>query len=200
MSTSGMRQLRDDLGLRREMAQESDAALIRRVGAGDLSALGALYDRHHQSISRFARRATGSASDAEDITHETFLALVRAAHRHDGRDSARPFLVGIASKLVLARRRATARLGEVLRLFADAVTDRGSPSPEGLACATEELRTLDQALLRLSPRKRIVILMVDGEGLTGEEVAEALEIPLGTVWTRLHYGRAELRAALDQAR
>jgi hypothetical protein len=58
----------------------------------------------------------------------------------------------------------------------------------------------DRALLRLSPRKRIVILMVDGEGLTGEEVARALDIPLGTVWTRLHYGRAELRAALDQAK
>jgi RNA polymerase sigma-70 factor (ECF subfamily) len=200
MSTSAPRKMRDDIQLRRDLDRESDVALVRRVGAGDLSALGTLYDRHHGDLLRFVRRATLSASDAEDVTHETFRVLARIADRYDGRSSARPFLVGIASKLVLSRRRAAARFQEVVRVFADAVCERGVASPEGAASTAEDARLLERALLRLSPHKRLVVLMVDGEGFSGEEVAKALDIPLGTVWTRLHYGRAELRRALDMAR
>ena len=84
----------------------------------------------------------------------------------------------------------------MLRAFAASVGERSTPSPEGIASATEELHRFDRALLRLSPKQRVVVLMVDAEGLSGEEVAQALGLPLGTVWTRLHYGRARLRDAL----
>jgi RNA polymerase sigma-70 factor (ECF subfamily) len=175
-----------------------DAEILSRVGQGDLSSLGALYDRHHESVHRFLARATGSEADAEDLVHETFLALVRAAPRYDGRESARPLLLGIASKLILSRRRTLARAARVLRELAGGARDRSSPSPEGIASAAEELRRFDRALMRLTEEKRVVVLMVDAEGLSGEEVARSLEIPLGTVWTRLHYGRAELRRALPR--
>jgi RNA polymerase sigma-70 factor (ECF subfamily) len=188
-------------GVRRhlEMEEESDAALLSRVSQGNLSALGVLYDRHHEGVRAFVRRATGSASDADDLTHETFLVLARAASRYDGRDSARPFIIGIASKLALGHRRMLARCGQVMRAFSGALAERSPPSPEGIASATEELRRFDRTLQRLSASKRVVVLMVDAEGLSGEEVARVLDIPIGTVWTRLHYGRAELRAALARA-
>jgi RNA polymerase sigma-70 factor (ECF subfamily) len=184
---------------RRATHDESDAELLSRVGAGEIAALGVLYDRHHESVRRFALRATGRSADADDIAHEAFLSLSRIADRFDGRASARPLLVGIASKLVLARRRSLARWTEVLRAFGQAATDRSGPSPEGIASAAQEIRRFDDALMRLPPGKRVVVLMVDGEGMSGEEVAAALGLPVGTVWTRLHYARSTLREALRTA-
>jgi hypothetical protein len=87
----------------------SDAELLQRVDHGELSALGALYDRHHDSVRQFLARATAQGSDADDLTHETFLALAKIAGRYDGRASARPFLIGIAAQLVRRRRRGFAR-------------------------------------------------------------------------------------------
>ncbi len=76
------------------------------------------------------------------------------------------------------------------------MADRSAPTPEGTASLTEEMRRFGDALGRLTEEKRVVVLMVDAEGFTGEEVARALDIPLGTVWTRLHYAREELRRVL----
>ncbi len=190
--------IRDDARRRQEMRAESDADILARVGSGDLAALGVLYDRYHECVHRLAHRATGTAADADDITHETFLALARMADRYDGRLSARPLVLGIASKLALGHRRTLARCGQVLRAFAGVMPSGSAPSPEGVASATEELARFERALQGLSPRKRVVILMVDAEGLGGEEVARALDIPLGTVWTRLHHARAEMRRALSR--
>jgi RNA polymerase sigma-70 factor (ECF subfamily) len=197
MSASLTRKIGDDAGQHPEMGKESDAALFSLLSGGDLSALGILYDRYHRRVLAFVRRATGSRSAAEDITQETFLTLARLADRYDGRGCARPFIMGIASKHALEHRRTLARCGQVMCAFAEALREITAPSPERLASAAEELRRFDRALLRLSAPKRVVILLVDVEGLSGEEVARTLDIPLGTVWTRLHYGRAELRAALE---
>jgi RNA polymerase sigma factor (sigma-70 family) len=199
VTLAAVRKMREDAELRREVEKESDATLLGRVREGDLSGLGILYDRHHGSVRQFAYWATGSDAHADDITHEAFLALARVAARYDGRESARPLLVGIASKLALEHRRTAARWTEVLHSFARSVADRSSPTPEGTASVTEEMRRFNVALARLTEEKRVVVLMVDAEGFTGEEVARALDIPLGTVWTRLHYAREELRRTLAQA-
>jgi RNA polymerase sigma-70 factor (ECF subfamily) len=175
----------------------SDADLMARVGAGDLAALGDLYDRHHASVLRFVNRLTGRSPHADDLAHETFLMLARRAKRYDGRPSARPWLLGIAARLVRQHRRSAARLTEVLLSFRRSGSDSPPPTPEAAASVTEEMRRFDQALRRLSEEKRAVILLVEVEGLSGEEVARALEIPLNTVWTRLHYARKELREALS---
>lgn len=58
------------------------------------------------------------------------------------------------------------------------------------------MRRFDAALARLPEEKRLVVLLIEGEGLSGDEVARILDIPAGTVWTRLHYAREELRRAL----
>jgi len=177
-------------------AEASDAELLQRVDRGELSALGALYDRHHDSVRQFLARATADGGDADDLAHETFLALAKIAGRYDGRASARPFLIGIAAQLVRRRRRGFARWAEALRDFAGAATGDAGPTPEQEASTNEELRTFDRALAALSEEKRLVFLMVEREGLSGAEVAEALGIPVKTVWTRLHYARSEIRAAL----
>jgi RNA polymerase sigma factor (sigma-70 family) len=71
-------------------------------------------------------------------------------------------------------------------------------TPEQEAGGREELERFRAALERLSPGKRLVVLLADVEGLTGEQVARALDISLGTVWTRLHYGRKQLRRGLTR--
>jgi len=197
MTLTAASKLRDEAVHRREVEKEGDAAILSRVGEGDLSALGILYDRHHESVRQFVFWATRSAAHADDITHEAFLALVRVAGRYDGRESARPLLVGIASKLVMEHRRTTARWTEVLKSFARSAADRSSPTPEGTASLSEEMRRFNAALAELTEEKRLVVLMVEAEGFSGEEVARALDIPLGTVWTRLHYAREALRHAIS---
>jgi RNA polymerase sigma-70 factor (ECF subfamily) len=196
VNRAAVRKLRDDAEIRREAEKESDAELVARVGQGELSALGVLYDRYHESVRHFVGWAVGGEAHADDLTHETFLALARIAGRYDGRASARPLLIGIASKLVQEHRRGTARWTEVVQSFASATAERTAPTPEKTASVTEEMRRFDEALARLSEEKRLVVLMVEGEGLSGEEVARVLEIPIGTVWTRLHYAREELRRAV----
>jgi RNA polymerase sigma-70 factor (ECF subfamily) len=177
---------------------ESDADLMRRLSEGDLSPLGVLYDRHQEGVRQFVARATGSGADADDITHETFLTLAKIAPRYDGRTSARPFLLGIAAQLVRRRKRGIGRWAQALTSFAETFTTRVR-TPEEAAATTEEMGRFDDALARLTEEKRLAFLLVEREGLSGEEVARALGIPVNTVWTRLHHARSELRKALASA-
>jgi RNA polymerase sigma-70 factor (ECF subfamily) len=181
---------------RRRDAAETDAELMRRIGEGDLSPLGVLYDRYQQGVRQFVARATSSKADAEDITHETFLTLAKIAGRYDGRSSARSFLLGIAAQMVRRRKRGLGRLAQALTSLAETFPDFRVRTPEDAASTTEEMRLFDDALCRLTEEKRLVFLLVEREGLSGEEVARSLDIPVNTVWTRLHHARNDLRKAL----
>jgi RNA polymerase sigma-70 factor (ECF subfamily) len=173
---------------------------MRALAAGDLGALGLLYDRHHHKVRSFLRWAALDSADVEDLVHETFLALPQAAPRYDGRPRASSFLIGVAALLMRRRRRLLARWAEFVREFSEDYLDAVSTPEEKVQCA-EELAAIDEVLGRISEKKRLVYLMVEREGMSGEEVAAALDIPLGTVWTRLHHARAALdRAALRRAK
>ncbi len=176
--------------------EETDAELLRRVSEGDLGPLGVLYDRHHESVRQFVARSTAGGADADDIAHEAFLTLARIADRYDGRASARPFLLGIAAQLVREQRRSGARWIEVLGALVGGTPSLSTRTPEDAASLTEDMTRFENALARLPEEKRTVLLLVEREGLSGEEVARALQVPLNTVWTRLHYARAEVRKAL----
>jgi RNA polymerase sigma-70 factor (ECF subfamily) len=194
-SVDGASPRRADLIALDALAVSSDAELIQRLGDGDLSPLGILYDRHHESVRQFIARATAGASDTDDLTHNTFLTLRSIASRFDGRSSARPLLFGIAAQLMRRRRRNLTRWAQALGSFTWTSDDDRQLTPESAAAGSQELRRFDLALSRLSEDKRLVFLLVEREGRSGEEVATALGIPVSTVWTRLHYARAELRAA-----
>ena len=172
-------------------ALPSDADLLQRIAAGDVEALGALYDRHARALLAFARRAAPS-EDAEDIVQNVFLRALSCAGRFD-RDAAtaRPWLFGIAVRVASERRRSLRRFGAaVLRL---AAFGRRAVEP-----AAVERTDVERALAALSPQKRDVLLLVEVEELTCEEAASALGVPVGTVWTRLHHARRELRKLLGE--
>jgi RNA polymerase sigma factor (sigma-70 family) len=183
-----------------EPAPEGDAELMVRIAAGNLAALGVLYDRYFEDVREFVRMVTARAADADDLVHDLFLSLTRIAATYDGRPSARPFLIGIAAQMARRRAQRLARLHRLLAMFRESIPRWVQRTPEDIADDAEELDLVDDVLGRLSEEKRLVLLMVEREGLSGEEVAAALGIPVATVWTRLHYGRAELRRALARRR
>ncbi|MBL8715762.1 MAG: RNA polymerase sigma factor [Myxococcales bacterium] len=179
-----------------ETPEQSDAELLAIVAGGQLSALGRLYDRHHAAVLRFAGRASRNEADAEDVTHTTFLTVARIAGTYDGRASCRPWLLGIAARHLSERRRAGARFHRFLdRLFG---AEPPTPAPEPALEAREALHGVTAALDAMSFEKRVVVLLFEVEGLSGEEIAANLSIPVGTVWTRLHAARKELAAKLPE--
>ena len=160
-----------------------------------------IYDRHRACLYRFFANATGHAHDIEDLIQATFLAAARASSSFDGRDDCRGWLLGIGAGLLSRRRRTLARWARVLRQFGTSQEGRRAHA-ERQILARYELNAVSRALSALTEKKRVVLLLADLDGLPCEEVAKALAIPVGTVWTRLHHARRELRErlALDEAR
>ena len=182
-----------NLALAHDLPQVSDPDIMRRLASGEIGALGELYDRYRQPIRRFVARATSDAADVDDLVHATFLAAAKSAGKYDGRSSCRPWLIGIAVRLLRRRRRAFAQLIAVL-----------SSLKSGRATSVDPRRALqarsdvERALLRISENKRVTFLMAEVEDMSCAEIAAALGIPVGTVWTRLHAARRELRRALEE--
>jgi RNA polymerase sigma-70 factor (ECF subfamily) len=177
----------------REVTTASDAELMAQLALGEIGALGELYDRHHVSVRRFIVRATSDAEDVDDLVHQTFLTAAQSAGRYDGRAACRPWLVGIAVMLLRRRRHAFGRLFEVLSSLQ--IGRRHEADPRSRLQARGDV---ERALSRLSEAKRVTLLLAEVEGLSGPEIAEMLGVPLGTVWTRLHAARRELRAVLAE--
>jgi RNA polymerase sigma-70 factor (ECF subfamily) len=180
-----------------EQAELSDASALQALSQGQIGALGVLYDRYHSSVSSFVRRATNDSSDVEDVVHATFMTAAKAAGNFDGRQSCRPWLVGIAARLLHRRQRGMSRWARALRELTVRDGDRFT-DPHPRLSARDEVKRLSDALERLTEPKRIVLLLAESEGLSSEDIAAALRIPVGTVWTRLHHARRDLRRVLDR--
>ena len=168
----------------------SDAAVLARVAEGDVAALGALYDRYAPQLLRFARRV--ARNDAEDVVQTVFLRVMRIAttFRPDA-TSARPWLFAITTRVLQERTRALRRWGAAMLRLAQDVD-------EPVGTSLEIAGDVQRGLMRLSMAKRTVLVLAEVEGFACEEIASMLSIPVGTVWTRLHHARKELRAQRDQ--
>ena len=178
-------------------AEVTDAAALEALSQGHISALGVLYDRYQASVFSFVRRATNDASDVEDVVHVTFMTAARAASNFDGRQSCRPWLVGIAARLLHRRKRGMSRWARALRELTVREGERHT-DPHRELTARDEVNRLSAALEKLTEPKRIVLLLAETEGLSSDEIASALQIPVGTVWTRLHHARRDLRRLLGR--
>lgn len=152
----------------------------------------AAFDQNKDSVYRFAWRMSGSASAAQDITQDAFFALLRYPDRYDpARGSLRAFLLGIARNLALNHWRAEHRF-EPLDDDAPAETvdlDRG---PIG--------EIVGRAVRALTPLQREVVILAEYEGLTLAEIARAVGADVGTVKSRLHRARQNLRWTLAPLR
>ena len=181
-----MKQLQRSLRAAAVRAEITDASLLQRVAGGEPSALAMLYDRHAPGLLRFARRV--DPQDAEDLLQTTFLRVAGLAPRFDvSCASARPWLFAILMRVAQERSRALRRFGRALQRLAELPRTAASAPPE-------IARDLERGLQQLSVAKRSVLLLAEVEGFTCEEIAGMMQIPVGTVWTRLHHARRELRA------
>lgn len=177
----------------RDTPPAPDPDILCRLASGERSALGELYDRHHEPVRRFVARASSDAADVDDLVHATFLEAAKNAYRYDGRASCRPWLMGIAARLLRHKRQVFGRFLAVLSSVSQARASAVDPRP-----ALQARIDVERALDRLSEAKRITFLMAEVEGLSCAEIATALGIPIGTVWTRLHAANRELRRALEE--
>jgi len=174
-------------------APATDAELMAALARGEIGALGELYDRYQAAVRHFLVRATGDASDVDDLVHAAFLACAQSAARYDGRETCRPWLMGIVVCQLRRRRHAFGRWHSVLTALT-LIKQVGANRRSELDDRTD----IQKALGRLSEAKRVTLLLAEVEGLTGPEIASALGIPIGTVWTRLHAARRELRRFLRE--
>ncbi len=164
----------------------------------DPDSFAVIFDRHSPAIARYLARRLGRQS-ADDLLAETFLAAFRARRQYDlARPHALPWLYGIATNMLARHRREEAR--ELRLLAAVPVEDAEEGHAERVAAqVTAEAMNglLRQALAGLADGDRDVLLLVAWEGLAYDEVAAALEIPVGTVRSRLHRARRKVRVVLD---
>jgi RNA polymerase sigma-70 factor (ECF subfamily) len=173
----------------------SDAALIA-ASVTDPPAFASVFDRHWPRIHRYCVSRAGVAG--EDIAAEVFRVAFTERHRYDPRyDDAAPWLYGIATNLLRRWFRSDARA----RRAAERV-DRadGHDAVEELLDRVEAQRlgpALAAALARVGAADRDALLLHAWAGLTYEQIAQAMGVPVGTVRSRIHRARARLRAHLD---
>ncbi len=155
-----------------------------------------IVERHSARVYRLAYRLTGDRHDAEDLTQEVFVRVFRSLGTYTP-GTFGGWLHRITTNLFLdqARRRARIRFDALSSERVDRLTS-SSPAPD----AAYDDRTFDddieRALATLPPDFRAAVVLCDVEGLSYEEIADIMEAKLGTVRSRIHRGRAMLRAAL----
>ena len=176
------------------VAVDADAALVRRIAAGDGAAVHRLMDRFAGPLYGLARALTGNEADAEDVVQETFAAACEAAGSFRGEASVKTWLTKILVRRAARSRRAGLRW-RFLSLSSPAAADEPPPAPAspGPASAVDSDMDVTVMLERLSPEHREVIVLRELQGLSYEEMAAALGVPRGTVESRLHRARRELR-------
>jgi RNA polymerase sigma-70 factor (ECF subfamily) len=165
----------------------SDEDLMAAVASGDEAALAALIDRYAASVHAYLFRHSGNREDADDLLQETWVRVARSAKRFDTARRFRSWIYGIATHLArdLFRRRMTKE--RVLRTLA-------MNPPATPAVDSADRGELRGRIAELPENMRAVLLLRYYEGMTEAEMADALEIPRGTVKSRLHAALRELRA------
>jgi RNA polymerase sigma factor (sigma-70 family) len=178
------------------MSSPSDAEVIGR-SLGEPEAFGLIYDRHAATLLRFLGRRAG-AKVAEGLVGELFRVAFERRKTFDGsRASALPWLYGIGSNLLLKHRRGEARrLRANARMAASSKTTDARASAAALDARLLFPRVAD-AIAALPDDERAALMLFAWEELPYQSVAEALELPIGTVRSRLNRARARLRELLE---
>lgn len=170
------------------------------AGEGEMPSWAELVQEHADSVYRLAYRLTGNQHDAEDLTQETFMRVFRSL-KHYQPGTFEGWLHRITTNLFLdmVRRRAKIRM-EALPEDYERVPGTDMTPEEAYSTANLD-PALQHALDELSPDFRIAVVLCDVVGMSYEEIAETLGVKMGTVRSRIHRGRAQLRESLEaQAR
>ncbi len=198
---------------RRTMEAGGDVALVERLRGGDQAALETLMERYASRVYRLAHGITRNEADAEEVVQDVFLTLFRKIHTFEGRAALSSWLYRVTTNAALIKRRGQ-RLDREVALEAhlpaflpdghragsrDSLLADWSHTPESELLSAENRTTLERAIDALPGPYRAVVVLRDVEGLSNEEVAEAVRESVACVKSRLHRARMALREQLTHA-
>lgn len=175
--------------------QANEVELVTRAQNGDRNAFSELVRIHSQGVLNVIYRMCGDMGVAEDAAQETFIqAWLRMPSYRPG-TSLRNWLYRIAVNTAIDMLRKDKRIlpGEI----EDLNLRDSKPGPEAMVASFERTEVVQEAVLALPKASRAVLVLREFEGLSYQEIADALEIPVGTVMSRLNYARKLLREKLE---
>ena len=177
--------------------KESDTELVARARQGDEAAFEQLVLRHQRYVFNLAYRVLGDYTEAEDITQEAFVRVWRGLSGFRGQARFTTWLYRIVHNLCLNRLPGLQR--ELLQTepVEEVLADPG-PSPADLFAVREQMAFLHAQMDRLPEKYRLVLTLRYLQHLSYDEIAAALEMPMGTVKTHIHRARRLLRERLSQ--
>lgn len=161
----------------------SDEGLMLAFQGGSREAFEELFARYREPLYGFFRRRLESCARAEDLTQETFLAVIRGASRYEPRAAVRTYLYGIALKLLAGERRREMR--------------PQAGANEAAGDARDDVLWVREAMERLDPSEREILMLREYEQLSYADIAALLRIPVNTVRSRLFRSRMALRRRLE---
>ncbi len=189
----------DGHGCERMTDGAAEAELLLKAAGGDEAAFLLLYERHRTPVFRFACRMLGQPQQAEDVTQECFLSVLRRpeAFRAE-RASLRTYLCAIARHLALKqlRKRGQETLTDEPPVDAQAATKTVADDPLQTAIAGQESEAVRQAVQELPPLQREAVVLFEYQEMSLAEIATVCEVDVGTVKSRLHRARERLRRRL----
>ena len=177
------------------ISQANETELVTRAQNGDRNAFSELVRTHAQGVLNVIYRMCGDMQVAEDAAQETFIQAWLRLPSYRPRASLRNWLYRIAVNMAIDM------LRKEKRILPGAVEDLNltdsRPGPEALAASSERTKMVQEAVLALPEASRAVLVLREYEGLSYQEIADALDIPVGTVMSRLNYARKLLREKLE---
>ncbi len=174
----------------------TDGSLVARLQDDDLEALGELYERYKTSVYRTALAITRDEKAAEDILQEAFLRVHSYAHSIDKTVSLGPWLYRVTVNLAYSWTRQVKRWLHSLQDVLDRWASPAQWYPEAIAEEEEWRQSLQQAVDALPSRHRVVVILHYLEGLSLKDISYIIDVPEGTVKSRLHYARESLKRAI----
>jgi RNA polymerase sigma-70 factor (ECF subfamily) len=178
-----------------------DSQLISLSVRGDRAAFGELVRRHQDRLFNTVFRFVGNAEDAQDVVQDAFLNAYQSLHQFKG--DARFFTwlyrIAVNSAISLKRKHRAVLSGDYRangRAPAEPLDESEASRPGSALERVEDEQRLQAGLNRLTPEHRAVLVLKDLEGLKYEEIADLLGVPIGTIRSRLHRARLELRDRL----
>jgi len=182
--------------------QDPDAELVARALANDADAFAQLYERHRERVYRVAYRFAHNKPDALDLCQEVFVRAYQSLSSFKRQARFSTWLTRIASNTCVdfvrqAKVRRAGELDEGATGTDERIPGGAAPADPANAPLQKEARAaIDAAIAQLSPEHRAVFVLHAVEGMTYQEVADAVGCPIGTVMSRLHYARKRLQGLL----
>ncbi|MHC4482994.1 MAG: sigma-70 family RNA polymerase sigma factor [Planctomycetota bacterium] len=187
-----------------------DAVLVERSRGGDSAAMERLILKYQNRIYNVILKMCANADDAAELTQETFVKIIESIDKFEGRSSFYTWAFRIAVNLTLNYCQRSVRLGyrsldadddehdrRAKTQLKEFLSDNSSPDPAAVAQNKELYQIVVKALTKLDDGQRAAVVLRDIEGMSYAEIAEVLDVQLGTVKSRLSRGRSRLKEILE---